>query len=557
MNLNTTSARPEDDAYNIQRGRLTSHTSTNGPHSNSPSPIDDSSPPSEVDYAEHVAANCNMDIEITDPSLPSAENTTCFPFSLPASNPRVSLEEAPNSATSSNIDISTEPSPPKVIPYSANVPADPSLWDRNFMATSLFGTNEFLNSNISNITCSLKRIACFLRQQNVKDRDANSIRQLDPFSESTWDFVSAILESGWDTLTTANKSSIKNNFTKEFGKTTKPSPSVNICHGAHITKVPPPIPPHPSKEILEKSKAHQQKISNKGKSPLSYAQIASNVTNALKIKEAFPALPNKKVLEMHKAAFGQHANRAKKVQVTTKGPSRKQAIIPVHNDLVENIMGNASTHMFQINALLKNVKSSMRSEFIRPCSGGIAIVTNNVPNPSDLSIIEKYFKSVEGINSNDIPSPRLPQSKSYLKITGLPYLRADGNKITSKNVTDFMKHIDLFKNVPLATKPRIIKVSPKSDMAIIWFDIWDTQNRSKAKSLINYSFNLGHYITTVRATNMNPGVPQCHNCWKWGHSTFSCRAHSSRCQKCSSPHKLEHHRELAWCCKANPKLNPP
>jgi len=126
--------------------------------------MDDSFPPSEVDYAEHVAANCNIDIEITDPSLPLGENVTCFPFSLPASNLHVSLEEAPNSATSSNIDISTEPSPPEVIPYSANIPADPSLWDGNFMVTSLFGTNEFLNSDISNIMCSLKCIACFLRQ---------------------------------------------------------------------------------------------------------------------------------------------------------------------------------------------------------------------------------------------------------------------------------------------------------------------------------------------------------------------------------------------------------
>jgi len=53
---------------------------------------------------------------------------------------------------------------------------------------------------------------------------------------------------------------------------------------------------------------------------------------------------------MHKAAFSQHANRVKKVQVTTKGPSRKQAIIPVHNDLAESIMGDTSTYVFQINA---------------------------------------------------------------------------------------------------------------------------------------------------------------------------------------------------------------
>jgi len=33
-------------------------------------------------------------------------------------------------------------------------------------------------------------------------------------------------------------------------------------------------------------------------------------------------------------------------------------------------------------------------------------------------------------------------------------------------------------------------------------------------------------------------------------------SHGSRCQKCSGPHKLEHHRNMAWCCKANPKINP-
>jgi len=54
---------------------------------------------------------------------------------------------------------------------------------------------------------------------------------------------------------------------------------------------------------------------------------------------------------------------------------------------------------------------------------------------------------------------------------GLPYLRANGNKITSENVINFIKYINLFKNIPLATKPHIIKASPKSDMAIIWFDI--------------------------------------------------------------------------------------
>jgi len=156
----------------------------------------------------------------------------------------------------------------------------------------------------------------------------------------------------------------------------------------------------------------------------------------------------------------------------------------------------------------------MHTKFICPCAGGISIITNNVPNPSNLSIIEKYFKLVEGLNSNDIQSPRLPQSKSYLKIMGLPYLQADGDRITSENVVNFMKHTNLFKAVLLVSKPQIIKASSKSDMAIIWFDIWDTQSSSKAKLLINHLFNLGQHIATVRVTNINLGISQCYNCWK-------------------------------------------
>ena len=55
---------------------------------------------------------------------------------------------------------------------------------------------------------------------------------------------------------------------------------------------------------------------------------------------------------------------------------------------------------------------------------------------------------------------------------------------------------------------------------------------------------------------MTPGIPQCHNCWKWGYLTFFYRVHGFRCQKYNRPHKLEHHKDMAWCCKANPKLNP-
>ena len=55
---------------------------------------------------------------------------------------------------------------------------------------------------------------------------------------------------------------------------------------------------------------------------------------------------------------------------------------------------------------------------------------------------------------------------------------------------------------------------------------------------------------------MNSGVPQCKDCSRWGHTTFSCRVQRSKCVKCNGPHKSENYCKFRWCYKANKKLNP-
>ena len=117
-------------------------------------------------------------------------------------------------------------------------------------------------------------------------------------------------------------------------------------------------------------------------------------------------------------------------------------------------------------------------------------------------------------------------SKSYLKITSIPYFPYTDNhqtKLTSNDIENILKQNHIFDNISLASKPRVIKVSPKSDMALVWIDIWDVQSGKNAKMLINRCFNVGNFIATVRGTNMNPGVLLCKNCWKWGHATLLCR----------------------------------
>ena len=90
----------------------------------------------------------------------------------------------------------------------------------------------------------------------------------------------------------------------------------------------------------------------------------------------------------------------------------------------------------------------------------------------NLSTIEKYIKNVDSIDLNDIMMFRLPQLKSYLKILGILYLIEDTNvPINSDVVKKIIKSTHIFNDVVLAFKLRVIKASPKSDMAIIWVDI--------------------------------------------------------------------------------------
>jgi len=155
----------------------------------------------------------------------------------------------------------------------------------------------------------------------------------------------------------------------------------------------------------------------------SHAQALVQAADILKLKDAFLALPNKKIMEIHNISLNVTQSKGiKKISTTTKGPSRKQAIVPLLGQHVKSIMNNAGLYVSSINGLLKSVKSTLRAEFIRPMTESIAITTNNVPALSDLSIMEKYIKSIEGIGLNDVAVPQLPQSKSYLKIIGIPYI---------------------------------------------------------------------------------------------------------------------------------------
>jgi len=156
------------------------------------------------------------------------------------------------------------------------------------------------------------------------------------------------------------------------------------------------------------------------------------------------------------------------VSHNTKGPSQKQVIVPISNNIAKEFIKDSSLHVVNINNALKVIKSSTIADFIYVENKGIVIMTNNVSSGSDLQEIEKYVKNSLSFNANKISSARLPQSKSYLKIVDISFISEKTNShISLDEIEDILKNNYLFNNIILASKPCIIKVSPKSDIAII------------------------------------------------------------------------------------------
>ena len=232
-----------------------------------------------------------------------------------------------------------------------------------------------------------------------------------------------------------------------------------------------------------------------------------------------------------------------KLHITMKELFCKQVIIPMNNNNKTKFILDSSFHIAIINRALKNIKSEIKADFVWSEQSDIIIITNKVAIQLDLQTIEQYVKSVNYIKAEKVKTSHLSQLKFYLKIICIPYLLENTNSsITVDVVKAIIKNNHIFNNVIIASRSKVIKVFPKSDMAIIWLDIWNVQSGSKTKELINRYFNVGSYIATIRETNINPGVPQCKNCWKWGYTTFSCRIQGSKCIKYNSSHKTEYHR---------------
>ena len=199
---------------------------------------------------------------------------------------------------------------------------------------------------------------------------------------------------------------------------------------------PPPLPAKTAKEVNFILKYFQNKkpLNNTNKIALKnnklYAQVSkasANTSEVLKISKAFLALNAEKINQINNIVK-EVAKPKPKIQMITKGPSRKQVITLMSKENIDSFMKNSSLHVANINQQFRNAKSEILVDYICAEPLGITIVTNKVSQQSDLMIIDHYIKNSNNVNSFQVKEPQLPKSKSYLKIIGIPYYPYDNSQ---------------------------------------------------------------------------------------------------------------------------------
>jgi len=280
--------------------------------------------------------------------------------------------------------------------YDMQAPTEPELWSGSFHPISLHGSIEHFASDAENIKVTLNFLAKYIKNKQVNGSMVNELNDFDGMGDAIWNFISSVYEAKWDSLYTDKKSNtLRAKISSEFTPRTTPSNNGNKKNIAKpvlvtINKVPPP-PPLPAKtrkevNVISKyfhskkptvENKDQGKNNSSGKSYAQASKLSINTSEVLKIKETFPSLSAKKIDQVNSIVNSQNKPKLH-IKMTTKGPSRKQIIIPMSGENINTFMKNLSLHMANINKLLRNAKSDVLVDYIRSDPTSVTIITNKV-----------------------------------------------------------------------------------------------------------------------------------------------------------------------------------
>ena len=126
-----------------------------------------------------------------------------------------------------------------------------------------------------------------------------------------------------------------------------------------------PIALPPSKMTgPNKKKAPKPSIMKKSYMQASKANILSSIEDVIRVKKVFLTLSTDEVGKMLKAKNSGRSTKKPKINIMTRGQSRREVIIPMIKANAELIVNSAHIHVSSVNKCLKNSKSDTFADFI-------------------------------------------------------------------------------------------------------------------------------------------------------------------------------------------------
>jgi len=192
------------------------------------------------------------------------------------------------------------------LPYDLNTPTDPEIWNGSFHPIFLHGSIEHIVSDVKNIKDSLKFMAKYISNKQIKPAKADDLMDFNGMGDAVWNFISSVYKSNWDSFYTDNNTNtLRRKITAKFTPNVQPVPKRLAKEASKsilvsIKKISPPIPAKSQKEIKAISKYFKNRqVENKTlKTNKSYAQVSKQGTrtsDVIKIKDMFPSIRAKKI----------------------------------------------------------------------------------------------------------------------------------------------------------------------------------------------------------------------------------------------------------------------
>ena len=251
----------------------------------------------------------------------------------------------------------------------------------------------------------------YILNKRVEKGKVNDFKDLKNVGKKIQNFILAIYDVGWDVLiANSNGASFRNKIAAKFilkinsFNALKTNNSKNIDKLASINRLPLLILAKLPKEVNDIAKYFKKNNQIKEKTK-SYAQaitsLINNTREVLKIKEIFPNSQANKIKNIQRI-IKEDGKPKPKLNMMTKGPSRKQIIILMNNDNRTKFVTKSSAYISNINRVLKNIKSDVREDFVQVEQAGIVIITNKFASLLDLQTIENYIKNTNQIKADVI-----------------------------------------------------------------------------------------------------------------------------------------------------------